>query len=123
MAVLGLMYAATEFLRLSILWWLGKWTSQPREGGDEYFYMGVYVALGVLSIITGVAVNLTTSVLGFRAATNMHDAMFASVLRAPMRFFQDTPHGRLINRFSKDMGSMDELLPPAFFDVLTVSSK
>ena len=28
--------------------------------------------------------------------------------------------GRILNRFSKDMGSMDELLPPAFFDVLTV---
>ena len=25
--------------------------------------------------------------------------------------------GRILNRFSKDMGSMDELLPPAFFDV------
>ena len=29
--------------------------------------------------------------------------------------------GRILNRFSKDIGSMDEQLPPAFFDVLTVS--
>ena len=29
--------------------------------------------------------------------------------------------GRVLNRFSKDMGAMDELLPPAFFDSLTVS--
>ena len=28
--------------------------------------------------------------------------------------------GRILNRFSKDIGSMDEQLPPAFFDVLAV---
>ena len=34
--------------------------------------------------------------------------MFESVLRAPMSFFQDTPQGRIINRFSKDMSEIDK---------------
>lgn len=33
-----------------------------------------------------------------------------------MRFFDTNPSGRILNRFSKDMGAVDEFLPKAFLD-------
>ena len=52
--------------------------------------------------------DLSGNIYGFRAARRLHRAMFEAVLRAPMSFFQDTPQGRIINRFSKDMSEIDK---------------
>ena len=48
--------------------------------------------------------------------------MFFKVLRAPMAFF-DGPVGRVLNRFSKDLGITDETLPYIAQDVLAVSRR
>ena len=41
----------------------------------------------------------------------MHDAMLASILRAPILFFDSNPVGRVLNRFSKDIGFSDNMMP------------
>nr|GMD08174.1 ABC transporter C family member 12-like isoform X1 [Ipomoea batatas] len=41
------------------------------------------------------------------AAKRLHDSMLHSILRAPMVFFHTNPIGRIINRFSKDLGDID----------------
>ena len=51
------------------------------------------------------------------ASRNLHNAMFEKLLRAQPRFFDVNPSGRILNRFSKDMGSMDEVLPASMLDV------
>lgn len=40
------------------------------------------------------------------------------VLRAPLSFFHTNPTGRVLNRFSRDQGAVDELLPQCLFDSL-----
>ncbi len=40
------------------------------------------------------------------------------VLRAPLSFFHTNPTGRVLNRFSRDLGAVDELLPQCLFDSL-----
>ena len=37
--------------------------------------------------------------------------MLYSILRAPVLFFDTNPSGRMLNRFAKDIGSIDETLP------------
>merc|ERR1711943_73343 len=41
----------------------------------------------------------------------MHHKLLSSVQHAPMSWFDTTPRGRINNRFSADLGTVDEDLP------------
>lgn len=53
-----------------------------------------------------------------RISRNLHDSMFRSVTRSFMTFFNKNPTGRIINRFSKDIGAIDSWLPIVVIDCL-----
>ncbi|XP_021935708.1 multidrug resistance-associated protein 4-like isoform X2 [Zootermopsis nevadensis] len=55
-----------------------------------------------------------------RASVNLHNEMFASITRATMWFFNNNPSGQILNRFSKDMGSVDEFLPHTLIDCVQI---
>ncbi|CAH1105114.1 unnamed protein product [Psylliodes chrysocephalus] len=81
-----------------------------------YFYGGLIV--GAILLTTG------RSFLYFKmcmmSSKNLHSKMFHSLLKAPMRFFDTNPSGRILNRFSKDIGAIDEILPRVLLTVLQV---
>uniref|UniRef100_A0A673LSB8 Multidrug resistance-associated protein 4 n=1 Tax=Sinocyclocheilus rhinocerous TaxID=307959 RepID=A0A673LSB8_9TELE len=54
------------------------------------------------------------------SAETLHNRMFNSILRTPVRFFDINPIGRILNRFSKDIGHLDSLLPWTFVDFIQV---
>lgn len=55
------------------------------------------------------------------ASTKMHNEMLGKILHSPMLFFNTNPIGRILNRFSKDVGSLDESLPKSLIDTIGVS--
>ena len=89
---------------------------------EHFFNLGIYAAIVLCLIVSSMIRTVHFFLICNKASIALHDTMFGRLLRAPCRFFDTNPVGRILNRFSKDMGSMDELLPPAFFDVLTVST-
>ncbi|XP_052784055.1 ATP-binding cassette sub-family C member 5-like isoform X2 [Mya arenaria] len=110
-------------------WWLSFWLSQGSgnttitDGNLTYisksisdhpnlhFYTTVYGAsVGVMIVTTAFRAFLFMKVT-LRASSNMHNNIFKKVLASPMKFFDTTPVGRIINRFSSDLDEIDVRLP------------
>ncbi|GAB1599294.1 multidrug resistance-associated protein 4-like isoform X1 [Argonauta hians] len=53
-----------------------------------------------------------------QSSKTLHDAMYDNLMRAKIAFFDENPVGRILNRFSKDMGLIDDLLPTSIMDFL-----
>lgn len=81
-----------------------------------YIYSIIIIGLVIISLIR----SFTFFTICMRASTKLHGNMFNSITRATMRFFNTNPSGRILNRFSKDMGAIDELLPAAMIDCLQI---
>lgn len=93
---------------------------------DNFWRFSREISIYIYSVIIGllILVTLLRSFMFFsvcmKASTNLHNNMFESLIRATMRFFNTNNSGRILNRFSKDMGSIDELLPSAMIDCLQI---
>lgn len=78
---------------------------------DTAQYLYVYTALIVCCVFFITARAFMFFKVCMTASRNLHNDMFHSMLRGVMRFFDSNSSGRILNRFSKDIGALDELLP------------
>ena len=101
--------------------WLGDWTADGNNDDKFAEYAGVYFALGAgQALFMGLAWSIY---IGFvvRANRRLHSTVLDSVSRAPSSFFDTTPLGRILNRFGRDLDSVDMLLPQSFIMFLNLS--
>lgn len=98
--------------------WLKHWSEVNTRYGynpDPIAYLGIYLAMGLgFSLCTLVQTCYMWIYCTIRGSSIMHDGMAKSVLRAPMSFFETTPIGRILNRFSNDIYKIDEILGRVF---------
>lgn len=98
--------------------WLKHWSEVNTRYGynpNAGKYLGIYFALGIGSALSTLVQTVVLWVFcTIHGSRYLHDAMASSVLRAPMSFFETTPIGRILNRFSNDIYKVDELLGRTF---------
>ncbi|XP_015127764.1 multidrug resistance-associated protein 4 [Diachasma alloeum] len=87
---------------------------------DNYTALWIYGIFIMACTICTTARNLVFFKICMNAGKNIHNLMLECLLQAPMRFFHSNPSGRIVNRFSKDVGCIDELLPNAMIDSIQV---
>ncbi|KAI9363460.1 hypothetical protein DFJ73DRAFT_811265 [Zopfochytrium polystomum] len=86
---------------------------EPKD--DAFHRLTVYGVIGFLGAFTMAGQVLYVWVLcGIRAARLLHNQMLTNVLHLPQSYFDTTPLGRILNRFSKDVYTVDEVLPRVF---------
>lgn len=97
----------------------GKYFKDDRQISKST-YIWIYTVFILGSIILTTFRSLLFFKICMNASKNLHNTMFGNVLQATMRFFDTNPSGRILNRFSKDMGTVDELLPRAMMDAIQI---
>jgi len=70
----------------------------------------IYVILSLGLLVCDAALSIGWMFLMTRLSTRIHDRMLGSLLGSPTRFFDSTPSGRIVNRFSIDLGEVDSTL-------------
>ena len=67
--------------------------------------------LGILQAIMVLCGAFSLAMAAIVASRTLHNGMLKNILRSPMAFFDTTPMGRILNRFSKDIYTIDEVIP------------
>ncbi|CAI5745907.1 unnamed protein product [Peronospora destructor] len=113
-------FIATQVVQLLSTWWLSFWSehSQLKDNGDQLapqrsqmFYVYVYMGLNGLFAVALYVRAIMTYKGGLRASRSLFQNLLARILRAPTSFFDTTPTGRIVNRLSKDVYTVDESIP------------
>ncbi|KAL6116613.1 abcc9 [Pungitius sinensis] len=113
---------------VAIDYWLAIWTSTKTSGNvdgraanatnpppaaeDDSHYLPVFIILCAAGITLCLITSLTVEFLGLSAATNLHHNLLNKIIHAPIRFFDITPLGQILNRFSADTNIIDQHIPP-----------
>ncbi|XP_077355333.1 ATP-binding cassette sub-family C member 9 isoform X2 [Festucalex cinctus] len=87
-------------------------TSAGTANSEDSFYMTVFMILCAAGITLCLITSLTVEFLGLSAATNLHHNLLNKIIHAPLRFFDITPLGQILNRFSADTNIIDQHIPP-----------
>lgn len=118
--VLGLLVLSAILVSLTPLMqksWLSYFSTKETSMSEGKAVI-IYGLLGFLALVLSLLNNLFWLERGIKAGKTMHDEMLKSVLRAPIRFFDSTPVGRILQRFSRDVESVDIYLQWSFVSVV-----
>ena len=92
--------------------WLVYW-QERRWNLPDGVYMGIYASLGIGSALATFFMGFSNAILNIIASTRLHHDAIKRVMFAPQWFFDTTPLGRIMNRFSKDVDTIDNTLSDA----------
>ena len=90
--------------------WLAKWTSEydDREPEDvASYYLYVFIGASVAFAAGLITSSITLSKATVRASETLHNDCCEGVVHAPLDWFNKTPSGRILSRFTSDTSNLD----------------
>ncbi|KAJ3014895.1 hypothetical protein HKX48_004894 [Thoreauomyces humboldtii] len=129
---LGLSYAAVQLFTIGQDWWLKQWsqaytqldgrTEEVLPSNDDRIgssrkhgeavnvdrYLMIYALIGLVSMLAVIVRIFLVYSGSLQASRKLHQDILLRLLQAPMRFFDTTPMGRIVNRFSRDLQTIDQ---------------
>ncbi|KAM9409966.1 LOW QUALITY PROTEIN: ATP-binding cassette sub-family C member 12 [Pholidichthys leucotaenia] len=115
-----LMIGSTAFSSWWLSYWLGEGdgshnsTTHPGDISKNpklHFYQLIYGIMVIIMMALALIKCFFYTYVTLRASCKLHDTMFSKIIASPMSFFDTTPTGRILNRFSKDQEEVDTVLP------------
>ncbi|ORX38217.1 ABC transporter type 1, transmembrane domain-containing protein [Kockovaella imperatae] len=118
--LLGSANIGSQMLQVSTNTWIKNWANSndkkasmlsnllvSKEPKSTEYYLGIYCAIAGAYLLTLVA-RMGIGYWGsLRASRKLYSKLLKRILGAKMRFFDSTPSGRIMNRLSKDVSSID----------------
>lgn len=102
--------------------WLAYWSSANVTTDEQRnLYLGIYGGLGLGQGFFTFLVSIFVTVGAMRASRRLHRNLLVNVMHSPMSFFDTTPLGRIVNRFSKDLYTIDDTIPRCLTDFIWCS--
>ncbi|WFD33892.1 CCR4-NOT core subunit cdc39 [Malassezia cuniculi] len=112
-ALVAALYASVRGADVAASSWLRQWARSydledtAASHGTSY-YLGVYAALVAVFVLVTVARDATQYSISLNISRHLYDNVVASLLHAKPQFYDRTPIGRIMNRLSKDMETVDQ---------------
>jgi len=109
--------------------WLSAWTEKNSTTKalaasfiheNDNINLVIYASLIVLLFLFGLGRTIFTFLVCLSSSINLHDAVFKRLLRAPISFYETNPLGRILNRVTRDVGIIDQVIPGSFADFSSV---
>lgn len=105
-----LSFYGAEVIAMLSSWWLSFW-SQHRSSASPWFFLSIYIVINAFITLCGLIREVYVRLKSLNASRQLFAELLTGVLYAPMGFYDTTPLGRIINRFSKDVYTVDEQIP------------
>ncbi|KAJ3272317.1 hypothetical protein HDV01_005751 [Terramyces sp. JEL0728] len=101
-------YGSAQIALFSNDYWIKVWADAYTKGNPSLkYYVSVYAGLGALTILVYFARVCVVAAGSIRASKTIHAKLVKKILRVPVKFFEITPVGRILNRLSKDLKDID----------------
>lgn len=114
-AILLINLAAVETLNVLYGWFLGYWTDGDWEPNTSMIVLATIIGVLVVALVAREVIFVNVSL---NASKKMHKNALKSVITAVVAFFDTNPAGRILNRFSNDIGVLDQSLVSVQNDLL-----
>ena len=115
----------TAFTALKVMgdYVIGSWAKSTIDEQQQFKFYSL--ATFTITLSAGLTVLLRGRVFlyeGWRAGRKLHEEMLGRILEAPINtYFDVTPIGRVLNKFSSDLNKVETLLPINFNSFLVLS--
>ncbi|XP_070536868.1 ATP-binding cassette sub-family C member 9-like [Ptychodera flava] len=129
-SVIVLFFLAQGAAQILTNFWLARWSESGEEIGNKTeeelkeeldYYLGGYGILSMIYVLLACSATTCHILFTLFAAKRLHLGLLRNIIRAPMRFFDTTPVGRILNRLSNDTQIIDQRLNLIILELMTTT--